>query len=353
MPYLLSALSLREHLAAPVPAVVVERGEVAVAAVASAWGSWSGLDAEVPAVEAAIETLLERAETRTTLWDSALRDAFHAATHRLDVLPITPSSEALGLYPCTSLVCAVVTPKESWVGWMGGVTACVVRRTQILRETQPHTFFNEATFKGAAKSYGAPIDELILDRYVVEGDPRFLRFPNNAVHTNVVYDIDNVSDGAASFSCGPSDWSGPSENGCPEELEGEEIFFSVPHPNAPELPLRRDMVRADGSYDAVRVPVLRPAGQHGIYNAQPFRVFDADAFMVNFTTRFLGSRGGSVSHEAGCDCSASALPNFTLNGEPLYPALDRACTVEDMRVCEEGCAQRWAIETPTAANCAP
>ena len=53
MSYHLGALSLREHLPASVPAVVVERGEIVVAAVASAWGAWSGLDAEVPAVEAA------------------------------------------------------------------------------------------------------------------------------------------------------------------------------------------------------------------------------------------------------------------------------------------------------------
>lgn len=200
-------------------------------------------------------------------------------------------------------------------------------------------------------SYGVPVDELMIDRFVVEGDPRFLRFPDNEVHTNVVYDIDNVSDGAASFSCGPSDWSGPSENGCPSELEGQEIFFTVPHPEAPEPPLRRDVQRPDGSYDAVRVPVLRPAGQHGIYNAQPFRVFDADAFMVNFTTRFLGTRGGSVSHEAGCDCSASALPNITLNGESITPALDRECTPGDMRLCEASCAQAWGIETPSEAAC--
>jgi hypothetical protein len=142
MSYHLGALSLREHLPASVPAVVVERGEIVVAAVASAWGAWSGLDAEVPAVEAAIETLLERAES-PPLWDSALRDAFHAATHRLDSLPITPINEELGLYPCTSLACAVVTPKGIWVGWTGGVVACVIQRAQILRETVPHTLFAE------------------------------------------------------------------------------------------------------------------------------------------------------------------------------------------------------------------
>jgi hypothetical protein len=199
--------------------------------------------------------------------------------------------------------------------------------------------------------YGQPVDELLIDRFVVEGDARLERFVDNDVHDNVVYDIDDVSDGVATFSCGPSDWSGPTENGCPDELEGEEVFFSVPRPAAPEPPLRRNVERTDGSYDGVRIPLLRPAGQHGIYNAQPFRTFDADAFMVNFTTRYLGTRGGAVSHESGCDCSASTLPNFALDGDPFYPSLDEVCTETDMRVCSTECAQNWGIVTPASASC--
>ncbi|MCB9537662.1 MAG: hypothetical protein H6704_15530 [Myxococcales bacterium] len=39
----------------------------------------------------------------------------------------------------------------------------------------------------------------------------------------------------------------------------------------------------------------RPDGQHGVDDAQPFRVFDSDASMVNFTTRFLGTAGRVVT----------------------------------------------------------
>ena len=43
-------------------------------------------------------------------------------------------------------------------------------------------------------------------------------------------------------------------------------------------------------------------GQHGIYNAQPFRNFDADAYMVNLP-RHLGTRGRDVTHRSGWMCS--------------------------------------------------
>ena len=200
--------------------------------------------------------------------------------------------------------------------------------------------------------YGVSIDQVLIDRFVVEGDPRFQRFADNPVHGNVVYDIDNVSDGTATFTCGNSDWSGKNgENGCPDELRGQEILFPVPHPDESEGPLRIARQRADGSYDAFRIPVLRPAGQHGIYNPQPFRTFDADAFMVNFTTQFLGTRGGSVEHRAGCDCSASGLPAFTVNDEPYYPSFGRACTTDELRICNAECTEGWQIETPEVAQC--
>ena len=100
-------------------------------------------------------------------------------------------------------------------------------------------------------TYGQPTDELLIDRYVVEGDPRFARFPENPVHHTVIYDIDNISDGLATFSCGDSDWSAKiGENGCPDDLKGQEILFPVPHPELPETPLRVSVQREDGSYDA-------------------------------------------------------------------------------------------------------
>jgi hypothetical protein len=96
--------------------------------------------------------------------------------------------------------------------------------------------------------------------------------------------------------------------------------------------------------------VLRPAGQHGIYNAQPFRTFDNDAFMVNFTTRYLGTGGRVTRHEAGCDCSASAVPNFTQNGQHLN-TVGVLCDETRLRVCNAECAEGWGLRTPAEAAC--
>ena len=200
--------------------------------------------------------------------------------------------------------------------------------------------------------YGTSIDQMLIDRFVVEGDGRLQRYGDNPVNPNVVYDIDNVSDGAASFSCGDSDWSGANgENACPDELRGQEVFFEVPHPPEGEA-LRLNRPRGDGTHDAFRIPLLRPAGQHGIYNSQAFRVFDADAFMVNFTARFLGTRGVAVDHLTGCDCSASRLAQFSLDGIDVYPGLTvRACGEDDVNVCSASCAEGWGIITPERSAC--
>jgi hypothetical protein len=198
---------------------------------------------------------------------------------------------------------------------------------------------------------GVAPDALLVDRFVVEGDPRLERFPENPVHARVLYDVDDVSDGAAAWSCGASDWSATAgESGCPDALIGQEIFFSVPRQTPP---LRRDTPRTDGRFDAIRVPVLRPAGQHGIYNAQSFRRFDADAFMVSFTTRFLGTRGRRVDHPRGCDCSASQLPSYVLGGTPAYPSLERACTSADLKLCSPSCAEAWGLANPERTSCDP
>jgi hypothetical protein len=130
----------------------------------------------------------------------------------------------------------------------------------------------------------------------------------------------------------------------------------------PGKELRQTVGRADGDgtvrYDALRIPIMRAAGQHGIYNAQPFRVFDTDAYMVNYTTRFLGSRGrlaDDLSADAEgntCDCSASALPRFKLNGTNNNPAFNRACEPADLNLCSPACAAHWGIRTPEENNCA-
>lgn len=200
---------------------------------------------------------------------------------------------------------------------------------------------------------GATPDDVLIDQYVVEGDDRLQRWAGYDLNPNVLFDVDDVSDGAAAWSCGPSDWSALNgENECPAEFLGQEVFFGAPHPPDGRA-LRRDAPRGDGTFDALRVPLLRPAGQHGIYNAQAFRPFDADAYMVNFTVNYLGSRGADTRHRAGCDCASSALPAFSVGGDPYHPGLDRACEPADLNVCDASCAADFGIVTPPAAACAP
>lgn len=202
--------------------------------------------------------------------------------------------------------------------------------------------------------YGKSVDQELIDTYVIEGAARLQRYPDNPLNPNALYDIDNVSDGNARFSCGDSDWSAAvGENLCPADIQGQEVLFPVPRPEAGKE-LRQNRPRGDGSFDAFRVPMLRPAGQHGIYNPQSFREYDADAHMVSFTVRFLGTRGQDASHEAGCDCAAAALGNITLDGEKQNTALDGdVCTVSDVKVCSPECAQAYGMRTPEEAACMP
>lgn len=201
--------------------------------------------------------------------------------------------------------------------------------------------------------FGMSADDWMIAHYVQEGDARLQRFPEYTDNPNVIWDADDVGDGLTAFSCGPSDWSALiGENRCPPEIAGQEVFFDVPSPEAGQA-LRLDRQRADGTFDAFRVPLLRPAGQHGIYNAQSFRRFDNDAFMVDFTVRFLGTGGGSVAHAPGCDCSASDVGHFELDGAARYPAQGRECTAGDMKVCDPTCAAAWGLRTPGGVSCVP
>jgi len=210
------------------------------------------------------------------------------------------------------------------------------------------------------------IDQLLIDRFVVEGDASLQRWrapissatiefsidegAEEALHPYVLFDIDNISDGEASFSCGDEDWS--AQNGefqCPDDWRDRAQRFPVPY-DVEGLRLNRE--RGDERYDALRIPLLRPAGQHGIYNPQPFRVFDADAFMVNFTTRYLASAGASVTHESGCECSASSIPNYTLNDVDYYPMrTTRLCEESELKLCSASCSSAWGIRNTSKAEC--
>jgi hypothetical protein len=119
--------------------------------------------------------------------------------------------------------------------------------------------------------YGKPVDQELIDTYVVEGDARLQRYLDNPKNPNVLYDIDNVSDGAAQFSCGPSDWSAlVGESGCPPEIDGQEVFFGVPAP-APGKELRQNRAApppggATRHLQRAVVPRLRRRRLHGQFH---------------------------------------------------------------------------------------
>jgi hypothetical protein len=197
--------------------------------------------------------------------------------------------------------------------------------------------------------YGKSIDRWLLDNYVVEGDWRMQRWASWDKNPNVLYDPDDNSDGKAAFSCDPAvDWS--ADNGefrCPEGIKDTPATFTVPRPE-PGKALRRDRPRADGTFDAFRIPLQRPSGQHGIYNPQPFRAFDADAYMVSFVARYMASRAKNLKHEAGCDCAYAQRPLFEVDGAPAWPGIESvpACPDADTaygKACSPTCAAAWGL----------
>ncbi|MDC0721385.1 hypothetical protein [Nannocystis bainbridge] len=137
-------VSLREpNYGSPVAAEVV--GDVAVVAVASAWGAWTGLEAEQPAVLGAQTSLAADARAGATDWRAALVRAFAGASAHISRLPPPEDPEWA---PLTSLTCAVVTPAQIFVGWLGGVTACVLDDRRLARESEPHTLIRQLLAEG-------------------------------------------------------------------------------------------------------------------------------------------------------------------------------------------------------------
>jgi hypothetical protein len=204
--------------------------------------------------------------------------------------------------------------------------------------------------------YGMSIEDYLRTTWVIEGDWRLQRWAGYTYNPNVLFDPDNVSDGLAAFSCRPDDdWSAEfGENRCPTSERMNPVRFPVPHPEEGKA-LRVTRRRADGSADAFRVPLLRPAGQHGIYNPQPFRTFDSDSYMVNYTARFLRSGGRLFEHVTGCDCSfALSRPTFVSGGQPDWPGVDGAScpdSVDYGKACSPSCATTWGLAKIPEATC--
>lgn len=193
--------------------------------------------------------------------------------------------------------------------------------------------------------WGKSADQYLLDTYTIESIDRLRRhvqrFPKLP---RANFDIDNLSDGRAVFPCEEFDCAGDWPDG--EEAE-------VPRPiDVP--PLRATRVRADGSLDAMRIPYMNPRGQHGLYNAQKVRPFDADAFGVNITTLFLRSRGQQLDLPPDCHCTAERIPYFYLEGEETWFSDFAPCdNVADLqiRICSAECVEALALRTPAEVMC--
>jgi dienelactone hydrolase len=204
--------------------------------------------------------------------------------------------------------------------------------------------------------YGTSVEDFLRTNWVVEGAWHLQRFANFTYNPNVLFDPDDVSDGVASFSCRPEDdWSAAvGESRCPASEKMNPMRFPLPRPPDGKG-LRIARPRADGTFDAFRVPLLRPAGQHGIYNPQPFRTFDADAYMVSFTARFLRTAGARAEHVRGCDCGFAERVSFTVNGTPAGPGLKNvnACPMSESygKRCSPECARAWGIAVIPPSVC--
>jgi hypothetical protein len=206
--------------------------------------------------------------------------------------------------------------------------------------------------------YGMSIEDFLRTNWVVEGDWHLQRWSGFTYNPSVLFDPDDISDGKATFSCRPEDdWSAASgESRCPASQSTNAVRFPVPRPGDGKA-LRVVRPRADGTVDAFRMPLLRPAGQHGIYNPQPFRTFDADAYMVNFTARFLreGGTAASAAHVTGCDCAFVERASFVVDGAPAGPGLSGGpvCpTTEDYgRQCSAQCSNAWGLAAIPPAVC--
>ncbi len=195
--------------------------------------------------------------------------------------------------------------------------------------------------------YGHSAEHELIANYVVEGVERLERFGTDLSHPRVLYDPENLGGEADRFSCLKGEHAGDWANyHCPDGMQGTDATFAVPRA---EQGLHARVSRGDGRHDAALIPLLRPRGQHGIYNAQSFRAFDTDTWAVNYTLRFLGTRGRAVDIVDGCDCSAGGLPDWRLGDSSFQTVIGPSgqCTEADLKLCTPECAEAWGLVTPT------
>jgi hypothetical protein len=193
--------------------------------------------------------------------------------------------------------------------------------------------------------YGKSIDQWLLDTKVIENQPRFGRNASNPKNPRVLFDVDDLSEGRVKFDCGDAP--------CDPGFAREEVF-GIPAP-PPDKRLRATHVRADGSMDAMRIPLLDPEARHGIWNGQKRRIWDADSHTTNFVTLYMISRGKQVDLDPECACLAATVPTFFLDGQPIEFSDEAPCvnTPGDVkiRVCSESCTQKLGLFTEPEVRC--
>jgi hypothetical protein len=307
-----------------------------------------------------------------------LRRFLGIAQHALDAADPATWSVTVGLEPLDTRY------DPNWEpSWERGRTRALIMPTAGDMNVPVNTAISEARITGAYGSwlrdetvdarygwrrlfepdarYGHSMDHELVSRYVYESIERLERYRvshPNLIHPAVLYDIDDLGEGRSEWSCfrsenGDERYEGDWEDfECPGENAGKKVWFKAP---TAEKPMRAGRDRGDGTSDAVRIPMLRPRGQHGIYNAQAFRAFDMDTAMVNLTTLFLGSRG-RVTEVDGCDCSASRIADWQLAGnhyDVAQPVGGAPCEETDLKVCSTACSNRLGLETPERSACNP
>ncbi|MCB9703810.1 MAG: hypothetical protein H6711_18075 [Myxococcales bacterium] len=176
-----AALNLRPLDSHEEVAVAEVIGDTAIAGLATAWGSWSGRAAEVPAIAAAMTSLRGSAAWREEP-RAALLGACEAAARALDALPV--DDDGLGP-PVAWLGCAIVNRAGIHVAWVGGVAAFLYVEEALVARTSPDTEFDRLLARGASRAAleasPVPLRAIVLDRVTPARDgqssPRYERWP--------------------------------------------------------------------------------------------------------------------------------------------------------------------------------
>lgn len=110
--------------------------------------------------------------------------------------------------------------------------------------------------------YGKSEDQVLIDNYVCEGLDRLQRFGPD---TSPLYD--------------------------PDDLDRNQDGYDAP---SPDPPLRATVTLPDGGQGGLRLPYIRPEGEHGFRLQSPHKDFDIDTFMNNQIAWYFQRRGMEI-----------------------------------------------------------